>query len=207
MALEERLSRLESRPSDERTSAAPPQQSDSMNPLNTISLGSDDLSRHNSQLLLPEHSNHPNPVSISPNYDSLRDNENPTPASLPLGNELGSTSNSYLKKDFDIRALWIAGYSLWFPVLHPTFFDAANHVTPEDELLWKAITAVTVVRTEIMESHERKSLSTRLQNEVTVEALGNLSLRSVQALLVIANLVYGDGNMTKFGSLISVCKR
>lgn len=199
MAVEHRLSRLES--SDERSL---PQQSDSMNPLNAVSLGSginrDDLSNHNSPLLSLDRST----SSLSRSYDHLGNNEN---AALPPGNEPESATNSYLNTGFDMRALWIAGYNPWLPILHPTFLNAAEHASSDDKLLWKAITAATVVRTEIMEHHERISLSTRLQNEVIVEALGNLSLRSVQALLVIANLAYGYGNMTKFGSLISVCKR
>ena len=54
---------------------------------------------------------------------------------------------------------------------------------------------------------QREQLSSNFRGQVIMEALGNLSLQSLQALLIITILDYGAGKLSEFWNLVATCKR
>jgi len=58
-----------------------------------------------------------------------------------------------------------------------------------------------------MSQEERKKLSDVLREEVILQAIGNLSLQSLQAVLIVTNLDYGAGKLSEFWNLVALCKR
>jgi hypothetical protein len=109
---------------------------------------------------------------------------------------------------------WFHRYHPWFPILHkPSLFEALR-TTPNVEasshgLPIKAIVAVTIThcQTYPASAEERQQWSTHLRDKVVMEAMSQLSLQSIQALLILSNLDYGLGKSSQFWNLIALCKR
>lgn len=111
---------------------------------------------------------------------------------------------------------WFSDYYRWIPILHkPSLLDTLHTPFLKESQLYivlKAITAVTVTDTQKTrlsrlcdEDRQRLALSFRCQ--VVMEAMGSLSLQSLQALLVITILDYGAGKFSDFWNLVALCKR
>ncbi|KAL3482505.1 hypothetical protein BJX99DRAFT_252757 [Aspergillus californicus] len=109
--------------------------------------------------------------------------------------------------DVDVQALWNEHYSCWFPIIHHTFFDPTEQANPQHKILWKAMKAAVTLRVDALANDYRRALSRWLQDEVTAKAMSNFSLNSIQALLVICNLGYGEGETDRFLSLMAICQR
>ena len=111
---------------------------------------------------------------------------------------------------------WFSDYYRWIPILHkPSLLDTLDTryiIDSPSYIILKAITAVTVTDTQRTrlsrfsgEDRQRLALSFRCQ--VIMEAMGSLSLQSLQALLVITILDYGAGKFSDFWNLVALCKR
>ncbi|KAK7189622.1 hypothetical protein DPSP01_013435 [Paraphaeosphaeria sporulosa] len=112
-------------------------------------------------------------------------------------------------------AVWFGRYHPWFPILHqPSLLEAlqvsANvKETPYLPIL-KAIIAVTISQDFCSDglSKERcREISDELRNQVVMEAVNNLSLRPLQAILIICNLEYGAGRLKEHWNLVALAKR
>lgn len=112
---------------------------------------------------------------------------------------------------------WFSDYYRWIPILHkPTLLESLqrSHSLQESSLyiVFKAITAVTVTDTQKtglsrLSEENRKRLALSFRCQVVMEAMGSLSLQSLQALLVITILDYGAGKFSDFWNLVALCKR
>ena len=111
---------------------------------------------------------------------------------------------------------WFSDYYRWVPILHkPSLLDTLHTNYLKDSSLYivvKAITAVTVTDTQKtrlsrLSDEDRQRLALSLRCQVIMEAMGSLSLHSLQALLVITILDYGAGKFSDFWNLVALCKR
>lgn len=114
----------------------------------------------------------------------------------------------------ELCSIWFNQYHPWFPILHqPSLTASLQHLdgsgTLNPYLTVKAICAVTLCHYEshLVSSEERKQWSDSLRDAVCTQALNQVSLHSVQALLIISNLEYGEGRFEQFWNLIALCKR
>ncbi|KAJ5613290.1 hypothetical protein N7510_006484 [Penicillium lagena] len=146
------------------------------------------------------------PIFASSNRDSPADNPQSAntaqfdPLSYPVLSELCS--------------IWFKKYHPWFPILHQPSLTASlqnleGSKTLGHYLVVKAICAVTLIHYEshLVGSHERQHWSGTLRDNVSSQALKSCSLQSVQALLILSNLEYGEGRFEQFWNLIALCKR
>jgi hypothetical protein len=111
---------------------------------------------------------------------------------------------------------WFIDYYRWIPILHkPSLMDTIQNVHPLQEsplyIVFKAITAVTVTdthRTRLngLSDHGRQRLVLYFRRQVVEEAMGRLSLQSLQALLIITIFDYGAGRFSESWNLVSLCK-
>lgn len=114
----------------------------------------------------------------------------------------------------DLCSIWFQKYHPWFPILHqPSLTASLQNLegleTLSQYLLVKAICAVTLFHYEssLVEADEIKQWSENLRNEVYSQSLTQIDLQSVQALLIISNLEFGEGRFEQFWNLIALCKR
>jgi len=115
----------------------------------------------------------------------------------------------------ELCSVWFSKYHNWFPILHsPSLYDALPDLEALKAgalyIVFKAIVAVTVAgrQTNIHISNEqRSSISSHLRREVIIEAITNINIHSLQALLILAVLYHGEGNISEFWNLIALCKR
>ena len=99
--------------------------------------------------------------------------------------------------------MWFERYHPWFPILHQiTLMEELNkpclYCSPH-MLVFRAIAAVT--------STELRKRSDSVRDSIFLAVSKTLSLRSLQALLILTILDYGDGKIPQFYNLIAVCKR
>ncbi|KAJ5618228.1 hypothetical protein N7528_006871 [Penicillium herquei] len=103
---------------------------------------------------------------------------------------------------YELQALWLQNYHPWFPILHHTSVKAAFSVGPKvQRLVQKAIMAVTIRDTRALSAEQKVSQSRKMDEEVTIEALSSSSLDSVQALLILSILAWGEGNWSQFAGV------
>jgi hypothetical protein len=109
---------------------------------------------------------------------------------------------------YELQALWLQNYHPWFPILHHTTVKAAFSETRQDPSpVQKAIMAVTIRDTRGISAEQNLSQSAKMAEEVTLEAISSLCLSSVQALLILSILAWGEGKWVQCSNLIAVCKR
>lgn len=111
---------------------------------------------------------------------------------------------------------WFSDYYRWIPILHkPSLLDTLHTPYLKASPLYivlKAIIAVTVTDAQKtclsrVGDEDRLRLALSFRCQVVLEAMGSLSLRSLQALLVITILDYGAGEVSAFWNLVALCKR
>lgn len=114
----------------------------------------------------------------------------------------------------DLCSIWFQKYHPWFPILHqPSLTASLQNLegleTLNQYLLVKAICAVTLFHYEspLVGADELKQWSENLRNEVYSQSLAQINLQSVQALLIISNIEFGEGRFEQFWNLIALCKR
>lgn len=164
---------------------------------------------------LPVHSNHGN---TAPQWASGNHDDTALPTSPINVNNIASGVETLSSPVLgELLDTWFSDYYRWMPILHkPTLLETLQHLhSPRHtslHIVFKSITAVTVtdtLKTSLSrltdEDRERLALSFRCQ--VVMEAMGSLSLRSLQALLIITILDYGAGKFSDFWNLVALCKR
>jgi hypothetical protein len=111
---------------------------------------------------------------------------------------------------------WFERYHPWFPILHRlSLLEALDNDMPSLSdsplyIVFKAISAVTLpcwALTNTLNREQREQLSSHFRGQVIMQALGDLSLQSLQALLIITILDYGAGKLSEFWNLVATCKR
>lgn len=114
----------------------------------------------------------------------------------------------------ELCAIWFNKYHPWFPILHqPSLTTSLQHLRSSQAsnqyLVVKAICAVTLVHYDspLVSMEERTQWSDSSREEICYQALKQVSLQSLQALLILSNLDYGEGRFEQFWNLIALCKR
>ncbi|KAI9736206.1 MAG: hypothetical protein M1834_001091 [Cirrosporium novae-zelandiae] len=160
-------------------------------------------------------SHYPTDPSHHSNESEQHDTLNTTPNSMEATPEdpvvfdpLSSTVIS------ELCGAWFKVYHPWFPILHQPSMREALETSPNIEyssryLVIKAIVAVTIHHCQSCPStaEQRQQWSATLRNTVVMESMSQVSLQSVQALLILSNLDYGEGNTSRFWNLLALCKR
>lgn len=127
--------------------------------------------------------------------------------------DLGSISQQTLR---DLCNAWFERYHSWFPILHKLSLlqEVQNHATPLidslQSIVLKSIVAVTLPHwclSNPLTEEQRSDFSAKFRNEVIMQAIGSLSLHSLQALLIITTIDYGAGKLSEFWNLVALCKR
>ena len=110
--------------------------------------------------------------------------------------------------NYELQVLWLQKYHPWFPILHHTSISSAFSDRQREQcLVQKAIMAVTV-RDVLGVPWERRQLNSHsFRQEVILESMECLNLRSIQSLLILSILFWGEGKWSEYGSVIAMCKR
>lgn len=115
--------------------------------------------------------------------------------------------------------IWFDYYHPWFPILHqPTLLSILDSTSRMHNIpycaIFKAISSVTVAQKlqhpseipdDFQEQHRKAAHD--LRDQVLIWAMDNLSLQSLQALLIIAVGDWGQGNISRCWNVIAVCRR
>lgn len=112
-------------------------------------------------------------------------------------------------------SIWFEQYHSWFPILHqPTILESCqqviDHSNESVSLVLKSIAAV-IIPTQSLPPHlndnQRQQWLLKMEDDIMLAAFHNLSLQSLQALLILTIPVFGAGRMAEFYNLIALCKR
>ncbi|KXT14314.1 hypothetical protein AC579_8409 [Pseudocercospora musae] len=127
-----------------------------------------------------------------------------------------SASQGYVPKPLvsEVIDVWFREYHPWFPILHqPTFVRIVNEaeiaIPQQRELVVLAITVATTGQMrdtppdQVRASQWREELTT----SVLSRAVSKASLDSIQALLILSTLSYGEGRLMEAWNLLAVCRR
>ncbi|KAL4868237.1 hypothetical protein BDV12DRAFT_197459 [Aspergillus spectabilis] len=118
------------------------------------------------------------------------------------------SENSIEHLNHELHTLWLQRYQQWFPILHHTSVsNAFSGNLLEQALVQKAIMAVTIWDIPVMLFEQRQFHSERLQKEVIPSAMTSMSLRSIQSLLILAILFWGEAKWIEYSNLIAMCRR
>ncbi|KAJ5280287.1 hypothetical protein N7478_005659 [Penicillium angulare] len=119
---------------------------------------------------------------------------------------LGSPTEETL--EYELQESWLRSYQSWFPVLHrTTVVNAFSTTLPGQTLIQKAIMAVTIWDMPGMLTEQKQTHSKKLHEEVILNAMASSKFSSLQALLILAMLTWGEGKWSECGHLIAICKR
>jgi len=126
--------------------------------------------------------------------------------------ELESISSSILK---DLCNAWFERYHPWFPILHKLSVLGAIENTvsltePPISIVLKAIVAVALPHwclSNPLSREARSRISEKFRKQVIIQAISNLSLQSLQAVLIVTTIDYGAGRLSEFWNLVALCKR
>ena len=130
-----------------------------------------------------------------------------------MGSDPGSLPQQTLS---DLCNTWFERYHPWFPILHKLSLlqEVHNHAAPlvdsAQSIVLKAIVAVTLPHwclSNPLTREQRSDFSAQFRNEVIMQAIGSLSLQSLQAILIITTIDYGAGKLSEFWNLVALCKR
>lgn len=135
-----------------------------------------------------------------------------------------SASLTYSPADFDplaplilneLCAAWFERYHPWFPILHqPSLLEVLQTSTSLRDtrqfITFKAIAAVTILdwnQSDALTAEQRQQWSTTLRGQIVMDAMSELTLQSLQAVLILTVLEYGGGRFTECWNLVALCKR
>lgn len=116
---------------------------------------------------------------------------------------------------YELCNAWFERYHPWFPILYKLSVlgvlqdEASLHTSPLFIVI-KAIVAVTIPHwcsSNPLSQEERKQLSEQFREQVILQSISNLSLQSLQAVLIVTNIDYGAGKLSEFWNLVALCKR
>jgi hypothetical protein len=114
----------------------------------------------------------------------------------------------------ELCKIWFERYHPWFPILHQPSLIEAIQSSPDPKsssrsLVLQAIVAVTIGHSQVLPStvSQRQQCSAQFSQSVWATATGNPSLDSVQALLILSTLNYGEGDILKSWNLLAICRR
>jgi hypothetical protein len=110
--------------------------------------------------------------------------------------------------------LWFREYHTWFPLMHQQTLtrcleESTNLAGTGRHLVLQAITAATIEsgsRSETVQDDSR-ALRIKLKESTILAALNSPCLDSIQALLVLSMLQYGNGCLTEAGNLLAICRK
>jgi hypothetical protein len=110
--------------------------------------------------------------------------------------------------------LWFGEHHTWFPLMHQQTLTRClegltNLADTGRPLVLQAITAATIEssnRSEMVQE-DLRALRIKLKESTILAALNSPSLDSIQALLVLSMLQYGNGCLTEAGNLLAVCRK
>ncbi|EXJ54799.1 hypothetical protein A1O7_10140 [Cladophialophora yegresii CBS 114405] len=111
--------------------------------------------------------------------------------------------------------LWFKETQPWLPIMSRQHLQSALDALPVplthiDDLVLKAVISLQLAYSSqaiCLGYHGRHRLSRYLRSQVVDEAFSKASVKSLQALLVVAILDYGSDNVPSTFSLMSVCRR
>lgn len=140
-----------------------------------------------------------------------------TPRSLESGPSrralvTASTASVLRKSDLAQSCnLWFEEYHTWFPLMHQqTLAQCLEEYTNISDtgrpLVLQAITVAALGSTS-RPQEGTESLKSELKNATVLEALNSSCLDSIQALLVLSMLQYGNGHLTEAGNLLAMCRK
>ncbi|KAF2271170.1 hypothetical protein CC78DRAFT_13213 [Lojkania enalia] len=115
----------------------------------------------------------------------------------------------------ELCAAWFDRYHAWFPILHqPSLLEVLDTAPILESTIYysvfKAIAAVTMTHShqmDILTYEQRRQWSEDLRRQVLIEAIDQLSLQSLQAVLILSIKDYGAGCLSEFWNLIALAKR
>ena len=122
-------------------------------------------------------------------------------------------TENFLRKSDLARSceLWFEEYHTWFPLLHQQTLircleGYTNILDTGRPLVLQAITVAALGSTR--RSHDDSDvLKDDLKNATVLAALNASSLDSIQALLVLSMLQYGNSHLAEAGNLLAVCRK
>lgn len=130
--------------------------------------------------------------------------------------EHDETRNPSRSAFVELCSAWFDKFHGWFPILHPpTIMQTLQDISISLELsplyvVLKAIAAVTLPHVGFVTSlshDQRRMISADYAQDIALHAMDSLSLPSLQAVLIVSVLEYGNGKLSKFWNLIALCKR
>lgn len=126
---------------------------------------------------------------------------------------LADSPISSLASRSDLCAQWFEKYHPWFPILHQISFTEelskpCLFCSPK-LVVFKAIVAVIGSAFGVPEFKHpfANKYDEMLRKEIILEAIDSISLRSLQALLILTIMDYGEGKFLSVLNLIALCKR
>ncbi|KIX92364.1 uncharacterized protein Z520_11972 [Fonsecaea multimorphosa CBS 102226] len=156
----------------------------------------------------------PNSISHTPSVshvEPLKSNS-PQAESDAAVADLTTLSHAYLHTLADS---WFKETQPWYPILSRQHIQKALDALPLplthiDDVVLKAVIALQIAYSSqaiCLGYNGRYRLSQYLRSQVVNEAFSKASLKSLQALLIIAILDYGSDNLPSTFSLLAVCRR
>jgi hypothetical protein len=111
--------------------------------------------------------------------------------------------------------LWFKETHPWSPILSQPHIQSALEALPDpvdqiEDIELRALLSLEIAYSSqaiCLGYHGRRRLSLYLRSQVLTEAMSNVSMSSVRALIIIAFLDYGNDNIPSTFSLLSVCRR
>jgi hypothetical protein len=124
-------------------------------------------------------------------------------------------SNLSLATLNDLCSVWFERYHPWFPILHKlsvldTIQSTESLADSPLLMVLKAIVAVTLPHwslTNPLSEEQRKKLSEQFRKQVILHSISDLSLQSLQAVLIVTIIDFGAGRLSEFWNLVALCKR
>lgn len=115
---------------------------------------------------------------------------------------------------FELCKLWFRKYHRFFPILHHPSFDQLLRRSEDlsfsiHGVVVQAIIAITLQHSEIIDGNldERKRQQEQLAANVVVECIKQPCLQSIQALLILSILQYGEGKMMQSWNFLAMARR
>lgn len=150
-------------------------------------------------------------ISSIPHDQRTPQNRNQSESDAAVA-DLATLSHTYLHALAD---LWFKETQPWYPILNRQHINSALSALPMpltyiEDIVLKAVIALQLAYSSqaiCLGYHGRQRLAQYLRSQVINEAFSKASLKSLQALLIIAIFDYGSDNIPSTFSILSVCRR